>query len=181
MRPVLALACMMFLSGCITFSPVASGRPMNVAHTSLGQSRVVQDNKLIAWDDAAQELQRVDAAAEDARSASRWATAGTVTWLSGAAVIGIALGMSSDRTLTHRQRGLGWAVMGGGVAISAGGAWAWSVATHRMESAVSRYNKALEGSASETSAAGLRFDPLVLVTATGDRSPCRLVGFRASF
>jgi hypothetical protein len=169
---LLAVSSMLLLSGCMSFAPVASSRPMSVQHTTLGQSYVLQDNRVVRWGDAVDELEQHETSASDARSAATWATSGSVAWVTGAALAGVGLGASS--------KSWGWPLVGGGVLVGAGGVWAWSTGTSRMESAVAKYNDAL-GSTSSAVPSRVRIAPWVSFAPVNARASRPVVGVSASF
>lgn len=175
-RPLATLAAVVLLSGCVSYAPVASNRPMNVVPTAFGQSEVLQDYKRIQWEDAVGELERVDVSAEEARAASRWARGGSVAWLGGAGLVGLGLGAMDD------SRVAGWALLGGGVAALVGGAWGASVGTRHMAAAVSRYNGALpQPQPAPAASSRVRVEPWLSAVTARDPAPRPVVGARVSF
>lgn len=148
---------------------------MNVQPTGLGQSLVIQDNKRISWEDALRELAATEASAEDARAAARWARAGSIAWFGSGAVVGLGIGAIED------SRTVGWALVGGGVAMLAGGAWGWSMGTRHMDAAVTKYNSAIAQPAPTTSSGGVHIEPWLSAVAAGNRPSCPVVGATLSF
>ncbi len=171
---LLATLAIATLAGCVTYAPVVRDRPMYVQSTVLGQSEVIQDDRRVSWGDAVQELERVSASADEARAASRWAMGGSVAWVGGAATAGLGLGVLKDSPAA------GLALVGGGVAMLAGGAWGWSVGTRHMAAAVSKYDGGLAPPARSASS-GPHLEPWFSATTAANRRSCPVVGARLSF
>lgn len=151
------------LSGCATYAPVAPSRPLVLQRLDLGQAVFIQDDRVVSPVAAVRALASVDASAAEARTATRWHTAGFVGWFGGAAAVGVGAGIGRD------DRAAALATVAGGVALMAGGVWAYCTGRDHLEAATARYNAAVTRPAPPSSA-GLRVHP-TLAWVPGTRSP----------
>jgi len=141
-RSLLAAACLAAL-GCATpGGPFRRGKPVDPP--TVGQSGYRQDGQPVKFDELIAGLSESEPAREDAISARGWGTGGTV--LASLGGFGIGYGVVSG----IRGEKSGWAILGGGAAVTGAALLCARAADSHLRRAVELYNGGL-GAPAKTS------------------------------